>query len=267
MSWKKVFSILVKVFLACLGVMIILIIARQVTMVLVTNSLHKVAETDHFIFYAASADESLYSYSFLGMRELTYDRISTDLNFHLDQKIILRTFPSLRLLHLSWGNPFVWPADSIGSTFKAEIRELSPGSSDWLKYSQMDYDQLFSHELTHVLTGELNPDRRQTWLMEGLAVYEQSYGKAGPYIWPLIHEHVLQGDVPDLNQLTGHTLWDFIDEHGYDYGYTVVEYVVNTYGRDKLADLARATANSTTFFGMPSVDFWKGWHVYLKEKY
>jgi len=54
-----------------------------------------------------------------------------------------------------------------------------------MKYSQMVYDQLFSHELTHILTGEINPDRHQTWLMEGLAVYEQSYGRAGPYIRPI----------------------------------------------------------------------------------
>jgi len=73
--------------------------------------------------------------------------------------------------------------------------------------------------------------------------------------------------VPDLNQLTGVTLWDFIDKHGYDYGYTVVEYVVNTYGRDKLADLVRTAAKSDTFFGMRAADFWEGWHVYLKENY
>jgi len=50
------------------GILAMLIAVRQVTMVLVTNSLHKVAETDHFIFYATDEDEALYSPEFLNMR-------------------------------------------------------------------------------------------------------------------------------------------------------------------------------------------------------
>jgi len=193
MSREKFFNNLLQVFLVCLGILGLIIAVRQVTMVLVTNSLHKVAETDHFIFFATDRDEALYTSGFLRKCELIYDRIAHDINYHPDIKIVHRMFPSMRLLHLSRGNPFEWPADSIGRSSKFEFRELSPFSADWLKYSQMNFDMLFSHELTHILTDEINPDKRQNWLMEGLAVYEQFHGNARAYVRPKIHEHVVQG--------------------------------------------------------------------------
>ena len=267
MSWKKGFTIVTKVFLVGLGILFLLFSIRQVTMIWVTGRLHKVAETDHFVFYATDEDKGLYSSGFLADRDLTFDRISSDLNYQSDQKIIHRLFPSMRLLHLSWGNPFEWPVDSVGNSFILEIRELSPYSADWIKYPKISDSNIFAHELTHVMTGEINPDRHQTWLIEGLAVYEQTEGRAGPYFKTLLHEHVVQDEAPDLNQLTGQTLWNFIEKHGYDYGYTVVEYVVQSYGKDKLAELARTAADSDTYFGMSAADFWEGWMVYLKENY
>ena len=71
MRWRKTLLI---VFLVCLGILVLLIAIRQVTMVLVTNSLHKVAETEHFVYYATDEDEVMYSPGYLSMRELIWEK-------------------------------------------------------------------------------------------------------------------------------------------------------------------------------------------------
>ncbi len=266
MSGKKGIKILARVCLACLGILVLLLAIRQAAMIVVTGSLPKLAESDHFVFYAVD-EKGLNTASILADRDAIYDRISSDLNYHSDQKIIYRQFPSMRLLHLSWGNPFEWPTDSVANSLKLEIRELSSLSADWNKYYNVKFSGLFSHELTHVLTGEINPDRDQSWLVEGLAMYEQLGSQGSIYFKSLLHEHVVNGDVPDPNRLTGRTLQNFINNHGYEYGYTVVMYVVQTYGKDKLAELARTQADSDTFLGIEAADFWAGWLNYLKENY
>ena len=53
----------------------------------------------------------------------------------------------------------------------------------------------------------------------------------------------------------------------YNVGYTIIEYIVNTWGKDKLPDLITSYVDIKAVLKVSNEDFEEGWRNFVKEKY
>ena len=126
----------------------------------------------------------------------------------------------------SWAGGQAFPEDNI------VIIGISPDQLDWGKSTE-------AHELTHVLVGHLTFSCLgfiPTWLNEGLAVYGEGGPQAGEQA--LFDQAKSADQLPSLQSLTGR----FSDESNradvsYAEAYSVVDFMIKTYGRDKMTTL------------------------------
>jgi hypothetical protein len=126
----------------------------------------------------------------------------------------------------SWAGGQAYPEDNI------VIIGISPDQLTWGKSTE-------AHELTHVLVGHLTFSCLgfiPTWLDEGLAVYGEGGPQAGEQA--LFDQAKAAGQLPSLQSLAGR----FSDEANradvsYAEAYSVVNFMIKTYGRDKMTAL------------------------------
>jgi hypothetical protein len=126
----------------------------------------------------------------------------------------------------SWAGGQAFAEDNI------VIIAISPDQLDWGKSTE-------AHELTHVLVGHLTFSCLgfiPTWLSEGLAMY----GEGGPEAasQAQFDQAKAADQIPSLRSLTG----GFSEEAdradlSYTEAYSVVNYLILTYGRDKMTAL------------------------------
>jgi hypothetical protein len=126
----------------------------------------------------------------------------------------------------SWAGGQAFPEDNI------VIIGISPDQLDWGKSTE-------AHELTHVLVGHMTFSCLgfiPTWLNEGLAVYGEGGPQAGEQA--LFDQAKSANQLPSLQSLTGR----FSDESNradvsYAEAYSVVNFMIKIYGRDKMTAL------------------------------
>lgn len=118
---------------------------------------------------------------------------------------------------------------------------IEPAQIDWGKQTQ-------AHELTHVLVGHLTFSclgNVPTWLNEGLAVY----GEGGPDESSLrqLQEAIAGGTLASVRSLSGGFTEDSDRANlSYSQSYSLVNFLIEEYGRDKMLDLLRALRDGET---------------------
>jgi hypothetical protein len=125
----------------------------------------------------------------------------------------------------SWSGGEAFPQDNI------VIIGISPDQLDWGKSTE-------AHELAHVLVGHLTFSclgSVPTWLNEGLAVYSE--GGPQDYERTLFEQAVSGNSLMSLRSLGGNFPETDAGYLAYAESYSVVNYLVKTYGRDKLTTL------------------------------
>ncbi len=97
-----------------------------------------------------------------------------------------------------------------------------------------------------------NPD----WLWDGIAMYmTQDEDRSEPY-----YEEMLNGGIPEIYTLKNN------DRDRYKYGYSLVEYIVEEYGREKLVELLKEYGDIEKVLNITESEFRDGWIEFLKEK-
>jgi hypothetical protein len=108
---------------------------------------------------------------------------------------------------------------------------ISPDQLDWGKSTE-------THELTHVLVGHLTFSCLgfiPQWLNEGLAVYAEGGPHAGEQT--LLDQAVASNTLMSLRSLTGNFPSTSSGYLAYGEAYSVVNFLIKTYGRDKITTL------------------------------
>ncbi len=143
---------------------------------------------------------------------------------------------------------------------------IAPDQIDWGKRTQ-------AHELTHVLVGHLTFSCLSdipTWLQEGLAVY----GEGGPE--PASRKQ-LDTAITDNQLMAVRTLsGNFSEDPGkadlsYSESYSVVNFLIDRYGQEKMIALLRALRDGATvddalksIYGFDIEGFEDAWRAYVK---
>ncbi len=135
----------------------------------------------------------------------------------------------------SWTGGVAFPENNI------VIIGISPGNLDWGKRTE-------AHELTHVLVGHLTFSCLgdvPTWLNEGLAVYSE--GTLEDYSMQQLEDAIKNDELFPVRSLSG-GFSEIVDkmELSYSQSYSIVKFLIEEYGRDKMNDLLVALRDGET---------------------
>ncbi len=216
----------------------------------------QVEETGHCLIYYPEGDQIGASY--IGaVLEDQLARLSADLGHSPVEKVKVFVFPDLDSFHQAIGLPNA-PDWVIATGYVDGIQMVTPRliSSDLL-------EKTLVHELTHTLQGQVNPNA-PFWMIEGLAMYESGMDEG---VRETVREHLQANDILPLASLETLTDEGFEQAGGYALGYTVVEYVIQAYGKDVIKAWIKTPSDFQRVFGVSADTFEQRWRDYLVKSY
>ncbi len=151
----------------------------------------------------------------------------------------------------------------VAQAQKTDLVFLSPSAykdHSTYRYKSDEYRRLVFHELTHVFEEYLTPDIETTprWWSEGLAVYLSGQWKDEDQFRQPVLKGIKEKLIPDIKEIQGNI------ELSYDWGWTMVMFIENTYGKEMILKIVRECDNGNVF-EILSEDFknfkkrWKKW--------
>lgn len=137
----------------------------------------------------------------------------------------------------------------IGYVYNYEIR---------IFYST-DAPVIAVHEFAHIVTLQVNISiiNSPRWLFEAVAIFE-----AHQFIDPNTLPYMVSGDYPTLYELN-----DKSNDIIYNVGYILLEYVIETWGKDSVIQLIKSNGDIPATLGITFEEFESGWYQFVKEKY
>ena len=117
------------------------------------------------------------------------------------------------------------------------------------------------HEYAHCLSLLLNRKfaNNPRWLWEAVAAYE-----SGEFFEPREVDFLAEGRYPSLEEL-GEDIG--ADDRIYKVGYLLVEYIQETWGREKLVELIKSGGELLPVLGLGQADFERAWRAFVERKY
>ena len=232
------------------------------------NEWHEL-ETDHFIIMHHNLDESTLS-MIAEEAENTYDKVTSDLKYHPDNKTVIRIGPEEKDQEDGWEGSY--GVDSKTIDLQCPTQRMWYFFQDYESYIQ----EALIHEFTHHILSDGYKLGLPDWLNEGIATYE-----AKKKIEDFAGYRKFRTVASKNELLPLADMWTFYllledDEIPLAYveSYTVVEYTVNTYGPDTLVNILIAQRDNPDMhevikdtLDVSYEDFELGWMNYVKEKY
>lgn len=189
----------------------------------------KILESDHFLVHYYQGFEKL-AQETVAIGEDAYFKVTED----------LKTKPSSKV-------PIILTQDEFLNGFAEPVKNRIVLDPVLMRSSVIGARRFLTHEFTHIITYEAlstgfsisklyGAQNMPTWFMEGLAQYEAEY-------WYPSYDRMLRLNMVERSLLTPAERDAFIilggDEGaaGYNEGYSLVTYLLNTFGRDTLLKL------------------------------
>lgn len=129
------------------------------------------------------------------------------------------------------------------------------------KYDYKEYKRLLTHEMVHMFHEYLSVDMENIarWFSEGLAVYlSEQYKYEDEFNKPVI-DGIANNKIPKIS--------DIIDDVmlSYDWGWTLVKYINDTYGFDTVLNIMINCGSSDVigFIKEDKVKFEEKWRLWL----
>ncbi|HNW76114.1 MAG TPA: peptidase MA family metallohydrolase, partial [Bacteroidales bacterium] len=199
--------------------------------------------------------------------ENNYSRITNHLGIHIDKKIKVKIFPNIQAFHAAINLPDA-PDWFVGVAFNTDeimmVSPLHPGSV----HTYESLMQVVVHEFTHIAVYDARGDKGVTgfprWLDEGYAQYEA--GQVNERILKIVELSVTAKTPPTWTQLDTVSVMEFGNMNGYGLSVTIVKFLVDTYGIDKLVLLIKEPENFEIIYGLSEYTLEKHWIQYLKHE-
>jgi hypothetical protein len=231
-----------------------------------TDSLNFAKESQHFDFYSTNGDIKVLD-SLAKTLENNYSRITNQLGIQINKKIKVKVFPNIQAFHAAINLPDA-PDWFVGGTLNTNeimmVSPLHPGSV----HTYESLMQVIVHEFTHLAIYYARGDKGVTglprWLNEGYAQYEA--GQVNDHIRKFVESSVIEKAPPTWTQLDTVSDMEFGNMNGYALSVTIVEFLVVTYGIDKLVLLIKEPENFEIIYGLSEYTLEKQWIQYLKHE-
>lgn len=154
----------------------------------------------------------------------------------------------------------------IAQPQKTDIVFLSPCAykdHSIYEYNPDEYRRLVFHELTHVFEEYLTPDMETTprWWSEGLATYLSEQWRYDDEIRQPVLKGVKEKCIPDIEIIEASR------KLCYDWGWTIVMFIENIYGKEMILKIVRECDNGNVFgiLGEDCKNFEQKWKKWLLE--
>ncbi|WP_207423059.1 hypothetical protein [Desertivirga brevis] len=151
---------------------------------------------------------------------------------------------------------------------------LGPSEIHFIVRSLEESKKVAVHEFTHTVVLQLLINREPqpfdsnkfdqkfasfpVWLWESVSVYE-----AKEFIDPKQLEDLREGRYPSIKELNTRSKGQKI----YTYGYTLIDFILEKYKRDKLIELIENYGDLEKTLGITEEQFSKEWYMFVREKY
>jgi len=219
-------------------------------------------KTDHFVFIYNDQFDKKEARGVSEVLEANYDRISDDLQTKPTNPIDVSLYTSRWTYATTHGH---W---STGGNIEGtgQLHFLQHG------WDEQDINKIAVHEFSHAVMLKLLIDREPqpldasafdkkfanfpTWLYEALAVYE-----AKQFVDPKSLPFFAKGNYPSIDELDSRAKGQKI----YKVGYTIIEFILQKYGRDALIKLI-ASYGDLKELHTTKEEFAKNWHDFVKIK-
>jgi hypothetical protein len=243
-------------------IFLILVLATSFYYFLPENK--KEISTKHFHFLFSSGIDTTTIIELANALEGNYSRIGSDLETKPTNSIEVNVYAQRWRYIKATGN---WS----GSGNIEGISKLHFARQAW---TESDNKKVAVHEFAHTVTLKLLLDNEAkpvdskkfdqkfstfpTWLWEAISVYE-----AQQFVDPKTLPYLKNGQYPNIAELNKRLKGGKI----YNCGYTIIEFILQKYGRDKLIELTKNYGDLKTTFDITPDQFSKNWYKFVKEKY
>jgi hypothetical protein len=230
-----------------------------------TDSLGLAKESQHFAFFSTKGDIGVLD-SLAIILENNYARITNRLGIQIEKKINVKVFPDIKSFHVAINYPDA-PDWVVGSCIGDELLMVSPLNPGSI-HTYESLMQVIVHEFVHIAVYYAIGNKVVTglpkWLNEGYAQYEA--GQINEYIRKSVESSLREKLPPTWAQLNTASAMEFGHMNGYGLSVSIVEFLVDTYGIDKLVSLIKEPENIETIYGLPENTLEKQWIQYVKHE-
>jgi|GEM_PF-578283 len=211
-----------------------------------TDTIPMQAETEHFKFYSKDQDKNCIN-NISNTLETNYLRVTKDLKATLNQKINVYIYSTLDEFHKGIGKP------------NARSWVVGEAQGNTIHLPCVSSATTIVHEFTHVVENNINATKNgiPIWLNEGTANFEaiQKYPEQYNQVLSIAKS---SNKFPTLSDLETDS-YTFGNKGGYEFSYSIVDYIVKTYGQDKLVALIKSPSDFEKILGVSKEDFQKKW--------
>lgn len=228
-----------------------------------TSSLNLESTSENFNLYSKKQDSKILE-SLSNELESNYLRLTKDMQTSFNSKIDVFIYPDIKSFHNAINVPNA-PDWVVGAASKNELKMVSPLNPG----SEHTYESLMKavvHELTHTVV--LNFRKKgltslPNWLNEGYAYYEAKQLDESQR--KIVHAQVLNNTLPTWNELEKANSYQFGDLNGYPISATIIEFLVESYGIDKLKQFIIEPESVENIYNLSKEDLEVLWLKDLKK--
>ena len=230
-----------------------------------TDSLSLTKESQHFAFYSTKGDIKVLD-SLATILENNYARVTNRLEVKIKKKISVKVFPNVGSFHVAINYPDApdWVVGSCVGDELLMVSPLNPGSV----HTYGSLMQVVVHEFVHIAVyygiGDQVVTGLPKWLNEGYAQYEA--GQMNEQIRKSVESSMLEKLPPTWTQLNNASAMEFGQINGYALSVSIVEFLIVTYGIDRLVLLIKEPESIEIIYGMPENTLEKHWIQYVKHE-
>jgi RNA polymerase sigma-70 factor (ECF subfamily) len=229
------------------------------------DSLNLAKESQHFDYYSTYGDLKVLD-SLAITLENNYSRITNHLGIKIDKKIKVKVFPDIKAFHAAINLPDApdWVVGTSNTDVIMMVSPLNPGSV----HTYESLMQVLVHEFTHLAVYYARGDKGYTgiprWLSEGYSQYEA--GQINEYVRRSAKSSLSEKEPPTWMQLDTASFMEFGNMNGYGLSASIVEFLVVTYGIDKLVLLIKEPENIEVIYGLSENTLEKQWIQFTKQE-
>lgn len=252
------------VFLNILSIVLFVFLAISKLIGQNPDTLNLAKESQHFAFYSTHTDIEILD-SIAKTLENNYSRITNRLGIQIDKKTIVKVFPNVKDFHVAINYPDApdWVVGSCNGDELMMVSPLNPGSI----HTYASLMQVVVHEFVHIAVSHMRRDKGWTalprWLSEGYAQYEA--GQINEKIRKSVKSSLTDKTPPTWSQLDTASAMEFGKLNGYGLSVSIVEFLIATYGIDKLVLLIKEPENIESIYGLSKSVLEKQWIQYVED--
>lgn len=218
----------------------------------------------HFDFYSVGRDRDALD-SIAAVLEENYARIVAGIGVEFKEKVRAFIYPDLKSFHAAIYFPDApdWLVGAAGINEVKMVSPLNPGRvHTWASLMQAIVHELVHTALLNAL-GHRGMLTLPKWLNEGYAYYQAR--QLTSEMRKAVKSRLSGKALPSWSTLDSVGVVPFGNMGGYQLSTTIVEFLVNMYGVEKLQELLRAPEDLEILYGTTKANLEKQWVTYLKN--